>query len=73
MQSNTNNINQILSQIEDLSYDEKIIVMDRIIHSFKKRNLTARQGLPSLKGLGKNLWENINVDEYISSQRKTWD
>jgi hypothetical protein len=73
MQNNTNNINQILSQIEGLSYDEKVEVMDRIIHSFKKRNLTARQGLTSLKGLGKNLWENINVDEYIDSQRKTWD
>lgn len=73
MQTNTNKVNQILSQIEGLSYDEKVEVMDRIIHSFKKRNLTARQGLNNLKGLGKDLWKNINVDEYIDSQRKTWD
>ena len=73
MQSNTSNINQILSQIEGLSYEEKVEVMDKIIHSFKKRNLSAREGLTSLKGLGKNLWKNINVYEYIDSQRKTWD
>ena len=73
MQTNTNNVNQILSQIEGLSYDEKVEVMDRIIHSFKKQKLTTRQGLSSLKGLGKDLWKNINVDEYIDSQRKTWD
>ncbi|PRZ00821.1 hypothetical protein BY457_10419 [Marinilabilia salmonicolor] len=73
MQTKTNHINQILSQIEGLSYDEKVEVMDRIIHSFKKQKLTARQGLNSLKGLGKDLWKNINVNEYIDSQRKTWD
>ena len=71
MQTKTNHINQILSQIEGLSYDEKVEVMDRIIHSFKKQKLTARQGLNSLKGLGKDLWKNINVNEYIDSQRKT--
>lgn len=73
MQTKTNNINQILSQIEYLSYDEKIEVMDRIIRSFKKQNSSAREGLTRLKGLGKGLWNNINVDEYIDSQRKTWD
>ena len=73
MQTKTNHINQILSQIEGLSYDEKVEVMDRIIHSLKKQKLTARQGLNSLKGLGKDLWKNINVNEYIDSQRKTWD
>lgn len=73
MQPPRNNIDQIISQIDRLSYDEKVEVMDKIIHSFKRQRLASRPGLTSLKGLGKNIWQDIDVDQYINSQRKAWD
>ena len=33
---------------------------------------TGTRRLSELKGLGKDIWETVNVDEYIEQERSAW-
>ncbi len=32
-----------------------------------------KSSVKELKGLGKNIWENIDVEQYIKTERKSWE
>ncbi len=34
---------------------------------------TGRQDFRKMRGVGKNLWNKINTDEYIAKERDQWD
>ena len=70
----TLNINQIVSEIEKLDYNDKINIMARIVDLLKQGKKTHHvSSLTKLKGLGKNVWLKTNTDSYISTERESWD
>ena len=73
MQLQKSNIDQLINQIEHLNYNQKVEIMDRIIHNLKRNENKSKHGLLDLKGLGKDIWKNIDVDSYIQSERQSWD
>jgi hypothetical protein len=38
----------------------------------KKAEIKKPLSLKNLKGLGKEIWEDIDVDEYIKKERESW-
>jgi len=38
----------------------------------KKTDLRKPLSLKSLKGLGKEIWKDVNVEEYINTERDSW-
>ncbi len=32
-----------------------------------------KSSVKELKGLGKNIWENIDVEQYVKMERKSWE
>ena len=72
--STTININNIIQEIEALDYNGKINVMSKIVamlkHSTKENNST---NITNIKGLGKEVWQNVNIENYISKEREAWD
>lgn len=70
----TLDINQIVNEIEKLDYSDKINILSRIVNLLKKEDI-AHQAYPvtRLKGLGKNIWEKIDTDAYITGERVSWD
>lgn len=67
------NIERILKLIEQLDNEEKKVVLERTnelldtpIHDKKPHKLT------ELAGLGAELWQGINPDEYVRNLRDDW-
>lgn len=57
----------ILSKVEELNDNDKLTLVHKInssMHSSKKSKLT------DLKGLGADIWKNIDIDEYVSKERQ---
>ncbi len=38
----------------------------------KKPEIKKPSSLKNLKGLGKEIWKDIDVDEYIKNERESW-
>ena len=71
---NTLNINQIVSEIEKLDYNDKINILTKIVHQLKREDKVHQiNSITRLKGLGKNVWRMTNSDTYIKEERESWD
>ena len=59
-------INQIVNEIEKLDYNDKIIILSRIVNLLKREE-KSHQVYPiiQLKGLGKNIWSKNDIPVYI--------
>lgn len=68
----TLNINQIVSEIEKLDYNDKINILAKIAYLLKREDKILKvNSITHLKGLGKNIWKD--ADTYIREERESWD
>mgnify|MGYP000311812310 CR=1 FL=1 len=67
-------IKEILNQISKLEDYKKIQVMERILKMLKKEEKVqnTKPKLKNLKGLGADIWSEVNIDKYIERERQ-WD
>ena len=67
------NIVQIVNQIEKLDYNSKINILSRLVNLLKREGKVIQpSSITSLKGLGKNVWQKIDTDLYLSEERGSW-
>ncbi len=72
--SSTANINNIIHEIESLDYISKINVMSKIVSMLKHSQVkTTSTNITQLKGLGKEIWKDVNIENYISKEREARD
>ena len=72
--SRTVDINTIIHEIESLDYNNKINVMSKIIGMLKHtKSKPTAINITKLKGLGKDIWKDVDVERYISKERESWD
>ncbi len=68
------NINQIVSEIERLNYHDKINIMARIVQLLKKEEESSQTlTVIQLKGLGKEVWQGMDVVNYVEEERRSWE
>ncbi|HKL33531.1 MAG TPA: hypothetical protein VJ919_13410 [Tangfeifania sp.] len=67
-------IKNIVNQVSTLDYNSKVQVAEKIISLLRKKsnNKSQAQKLTDLKGLGADLWNSIDVDDYLQNER-AWD
>ncbi len=67
-------IKKIINQVSALDYNSKVQVAEKIISLLRKQNenKSHTQKLTDLKGLGADVWNNIDVDDYLQNER-AWD
>ena len=69
-------INKIMFEITKLAYSEKLELLMKLAkqineQEFKKKD--SKYTLLQLKGLGKELWQEVDVENYINTERDQWD
>lgn len=70
----TLNVDQIVSQIELLDYNNKINILTKVVNMIKTNQSTLKsESITNLKGLGKDIWVNNDTDMYLSTERESWD
>ena len=65
---------EALERARQLTPDEQLELLEELAAIVRKR-VTAKpkHSIMELKGLGKEIWERIDVEKYIEEERNSWD
>ena len=66
-------INEIVKQVTSLDYNSKIQMAEKILSLLKKQKKddSSSVNLTHLKGLGSEMWNQIDVDSYLKNERSS--
>jgi hypothetical protein len=67
-----NSYQQILKMAQKLSKQEQERLAGELAQIAATRN-SGKHSILELEGLGKEVWEGIDPDEYIAQERDSWD
>ena len=67
-------IQSILHQIQQLNTSEQLRLLEELASLVRCQIEKSNQhSILELKGLGKEIWKNIDVQKYIEEERNSWD
>ena len=70
----TNPYDEILRRAKDqLSPDEQERLVEELSQHAGRKNGGTRHRITDLKGLGKEIWEGVDADDYVANERDSWD
>lgn len=65
---------EVLRRVEELSVDEQLQLLatlaDRLRYRVEPKPL---RSIMELKGLGKEIWQGIDAQEYVNQERDSWE
>lgn len=65
---------EVLNQAQKLTLDEQLLLLEELAAFIRKRGQVRRKhNITELEGLGKEIWEGIDVAQYINEERDSWD
>ncbi len=71
----TQRYEQILSDIQALPLPEQLLLLEQTASLVRNKaaSLSKTRSIMELKGMGKDIWEKIDVDKYIAEERASWN
>ncbi len=70
----TDTCSELLSQIQRLTTEEQLQLLVDLVGLLKRPLATKPpHSILELQGLGKEIWERIDVDQYLEDERNSWD
>jgi hypothetical protein len=65
---------QVLNQVQQLTSDEQIQLMEDLLAILRRQvGQKPLHSILELEGLGKEIWEGVDVQAYIDRERDSWD
>jgi hypothetical protein len=69
-------LQEVLREAESLTLEEQSqlikLLLDRVLPNAEKQ-ADMPHSLKELRGLGKEIWEDMDAQDYINQQRDEWD
>ena len=61
--------------IQSLKAEEQLRLLEMILASLKKtlRKKMVKHSIMELEGLGADIWQGIDAQEYVREERESWD
>ncbi len=69
-------VDKLIDEIKVLDHYAKLDLLEKLVRLIKRpspRKPAKKRLILDLKGLGKEVWENVDVEEYIRQERESWD
>ena len=64
----------IRNQVETLTPDEQLRLLEDLAVLVRRRMApTPKRSIMELEGLGKDLWQGIDAQEYVNQERASWN
>ncbi len=65
---------EVLSRAQSLTPDEQLRLIEELA-AIIRRQVTARpkHSVTEFRGVGKEVWEGIDVEKYIDEERNSWE
>lgn len=65
-----NRIEKIFKEISSLDTDEKLSILKKLILEISLDHKNKKKlNICDIKGIGKEVWKNIDVDDYVNKER----
>jgi hypothetical protein len=58
---------------QELDSEQQQKLADALYQRAARKNGGRQYNITDLKGLGKEIWEGIDPDEYVAKERDSWD
>jgi hypothetical protein len=67
-------VNRVIKEITKLKPSQRMAVLKKLVHLIDTPTPSKKAPkLTDLAGVGKEIWEKIDVDKYIRDLRNEWD
>lgn len=64
----------ILVQVKQLDVLDQLHLLEAIAHLvYRETASKSRRSIRELRGLGKDIWNNIDAQQYVNQERESWD
>jgi hypothetical protein len=65
---------ELLLQVENLTPDEQLRLLEEIASLVRRRiSGKSKRSIMELEGLGKEIWQGIDAQEYVDRERASWN
>jgi hypothetical protein len=73
MTAEPNDYEEVLAQVQQLDAEAQRRLLKELTALIERREAgQGQRSLLELSGLGKEIWQDIDVDEYIRQERESW-
>lgn len=68
-------VDRLIDEIKGMDDYAKLDLLEKLVKPIKRPPGKSRKtrSILELKGLGKEVWEGVDVEEYIRKERDSWD
>lgn len=67
-------VQEIMRQVEKLSTRDQLEILDDLVRRAAQREPpSGTRSILELEGLGKEIWDGIDAQEYVRSERESWN
>jgi hypothetical protein len=69
-------LNQVLNQVQHLPPDDQLRLLEDLMNLVRQQVTASEEPLHSfleLEGLGQEIWEGIDAQEYVNQERASWN
>jgi hypothetical protein len=73
MRNENMTITEIMQQAQTLSPQERKELVKLLVDSLEVKETRPQRRLSELRGLGKDIWQGIDAQEYVDQLRSEWD
>jgi hypothetical protein len=71
---NATNLAEVIPLVEKLNPEEKLQLIEHVARDLQRKpQPTPRLSWKDARGLGKEIWEGVDVDRYIDKLRNEWE
>ena len=72
---NNKEILEIIQKFYNLTRDEQFRLLEELLIILHQQEVPPQppHSIMELKGLGKETWKDVDVDQYINEERNSWD
>jgi hypothetical protein len=65
---------EIRRQVETLTPDEQLRLLEDLVAIVRQQNsISPKRSIMQLEGLGQEIWQDIDAQEYINQERDSWN
>ena len=67
-------LNEVLNQVQHLTFDDQLRLVEDLVANIRRQgDRPKKHNIMEFRGMGKELWEGVDVGKYIDEERNSWE
>ena len=66
---------EVLDQVQHLTPDDQLRLVEDLVANIRRQGIghPKKHNIMEFRGMGKELWEGVDVEKYIDEERNSWE